>query len=349
MKRTNRVLDAKSTTRAMRGSRGWRHLLTILVVVAGMASAAAFPPVATNRANAQETIAVYQSEQFDWFFFYDSSLWIIEEQSSEPGSEMLQLSNGDIIVDYWAFEAPDMTARKCVEAVLSALAADPEIAEIEALSPEGGAPVIMPPDHSGYETTVAWTELVLTIETAADHYKVATSGECRSIASEASLLLRSMIVPAAIFNEWGGFQGGEHPEIVSSDHQPTVISDGPGSSQGTLAPYFHCNEIFKVVAQNIDPKKDFVVDPSSFVAVYKMGDLAGQTVHPELREWIFPAQSPASPLVLKPGEIALFELELSPIWYTLYFETETGSLVDLGTNNGGCGAGGAAPVLIDIE
>jgi hypothetical protein len=309
-------------------------------------------------------VELLQGDQFNWFIFFDPAIWTIAQHTSAPGLEQLRLTDGDSVVDYALFNAPGLTPEACIENVLALRADEPGVVAVEALTAEGGPPVISPPfpdaDPATSAAAQASTDLVLTLEHAGKRLKLAAREECRQIAP-GTLQYRSTVVPAVLFNEWGGGSYGPRPELASSSPirgmfewgAPVAVDDGSGSSSLTLAPYFYCNEIFKVVARNTGTSGNITVDPARFVAVYHddpaAGDLAGQSVQPDLFGWIYPALSPGSKLVLGPGETALFELGLPRIEYDLYYQPGSGPPVFLNSNTGGCGAAGAAPVLIDVE
>ena len=340
-------------------SRGWIRRLTAIVAILAVLVPAALIPPAANGVVAQQAVELYQSEQFDWYFFFDASTWSIEDQASAPGSEQLRLSDGEVFMNYWAFAAPDLTTPECLRQVLIDLAADSSILEMQALTEEGGPPQIREVNVADRQIDVAIADLVVTVDGPDGQFKLATREECHRSATTGFLLYRSTNVPAALYNELGGFY--LWPEIASSYwieempdwRAPVPVSDGSGTVAGTLAAYFYCNETFQVVARNTGGESTFVVEPDRFVAAYLadpyVGELAGQSIRPELQEWMYPAIPDDSSLVLRPGEVGLFLLTVPAIEFDLYYQTESGSFTLIGWNYGGCGAGGAAPVVIDID
>src|SRR4051812_20164939 len=142
----------------MRRIRGWLRLVPLLALIAVLTAAALSSSAASTRAQTQ-SIDLYHSEQFDWYFFYDADQWQIEEQSSPPGHDDVRFSNGDSFVSYSTFDAAGATPEDCVAGVLSSLSDGPAVIDVTALSDEPG-----PPEIIGGGSSLASTVLVVTVD-----------------------------------------------------------------------------------------------------------------------------------------------------------------------------------------
>jgi hypothetical protein len=89
-----------------------------------------------------------------------------------------------------------------------------------------------------------------------------------------------------------------------------------------------------------------VIDPAALVA----RDLESGEVKPVSVVWSLPQADPDAPVVVHPGEMALFQIVVDSRALELSYEPSDGQPVLLGQFYAGCGGGGGGlPVLIDID
>ena len=342
----------------MRRLRGWLRLVPPLALIAMLTAAALFSSAASTRAQMQ-SIDLYRSEQFDWYFFYDAEQWQIEEQSSQPGRDDVRFSNGDTVVDYSTFDAAGTTPVDCVAYVLTSLRDDPAVVDVTALSEEPG-----PPEILGGDSALAYAVLVVTVDADDGPSKLAVVETCASFDGGRTLVSRSIFLPAASYNQhpWQF----DAPEIVSSvdfgdvyspggvpvltPHVPVASSNG--GAAGSLAVLLNCEAPgpYYVLAQGL--KGNLVIHPDDFVARY----VDSERIADSSIAWLYPTIPASHDLVLKPGEVGLFQLVVQPSeqggdpGVDLQYAAPDAKPVFLGTSDGPCtGAGGGLPNTIDIE
>ena len=322
----------------------FQRLLALLTVV--LATAIAVPLAGTSAAS--PPLDLFVSPQTGYFFFWDATTWSKSDESSDPGFDSVRLQSKDgVIAGTTAFIAPGLSPDDCVRHVIDNLLSDLPHAEVEALSTEGGPPRV----EDGF------TELVLTVGNEADREKYAVHIACDEIVPQQSLVATSFYVPARLFNERGyplWFYGPiwfDSAEIARTERNggAVVIPDREGQTIGTLAAAVSCVPQLKgsafFLARNVTDGSNLTIDPSSFVAVGG----PDETVTAPSVTWWLPAAPQDAPLVLSPGETALFQIAVDSEYFDLSYTTSSGQTVSLGTYFWSCGAGGAAPVLIDIE
>lgn len=327
-------------------TRCWiRRLAAIVAILTVLVPAAVVSPAITNAAD--NPFELFYSEQTGYFFFWDAATWSIEEEgeSSDPGGDWIRLSDGETLFDLWAFSAPGMTTEECIRIAVDDFGSDPTDLEMEALTAEGGPPQI-------YEDV---TNLVLTVDGPEGQEKFAVRMTCNETVPGESLHLKSIIVPAAVYNATGkepweyeldffSFGRPYHPETES-----VSISDDTGEVAATLTTHLPCNTAtFSVLARGVGGGGDFVIDPSSFIAV----DDEGTSLPIALAAWSLPGGRPVTSLGLRPGEMAVLlgvvEADAGQS-FELYHYAPPGEASFLAQPIWGCGAGSGAPVLIDME
>jgi hypothetical protein len=91
----------------------------------------------------------------------------------------------------------------------------------------------------------------------------------------------------------------------------------------------------------------FTIDPTAFTLVHE----SGESRPAQVDAWLSPPADATQPLVLAPGEIALFRFASAGERYRLYYTPPDAPSTLVGENAAlYCGAGGATtPVLIDLE
>jgi hypothetical protein len=321
-----------------------RLVAALIVAMMGLLAVGSRPP-ARHLAVAQESVALYRSEVFDYFFFYDAAIWEIEEQASEPGSDFVRLTDGEVFVDYWAFDAPGMTAGECINTVVDALASEPSVIAVESLVNQGSPP------HPQAFGALGSVQLVVTIEGADGRFKLATDERCEEIIPGQAFLYTSINVPAEVFNQtqsldrtpWiKGFLPRDEQQEQTA---PIPVLDASGSVRGTLAANPNCAEGSLLgIARAVDG--DFVIDPLGFAAAYE----TGETVSVTFDAWLFPSAGVDQQRVLTEGDVGLFQLEVGGHFFDLYYTPPSGAPVLLGQEGGPCaGGGGGSPILIDLE
>ena len=181
----------------------------------------------------REVFALYQSELFDYFFFYDPRVWEIAGEQSSGKAEWVRFVDDDVVADYVAAEMPGVTAKECVQQRLIDLENDPSIVEIEGLSAEG----VIHDVWENLDKSSAHTTLVLTVESGNDRFKLAASEECTEIVPGESLLDVSIFVPAETFNEGRELTGPEVFMHLPSLERQILIPEKSGRVVAGFDPY----------------------------------------------------------------------------------------------------------------
>jgi hypothetical protein len=325
----------------------WMRRLAAIVAALVVLIPAAFVPRAITNAQPVAAQELAYSQQTGYFFFWDPATASLEGESSDPGVDWWRLSDGEAFVDLWAFAAPDQTTEECVRNALDRFAADRATLEMKELWPDEGMAGGGPPQIWEYRTA-----FVLTVEGPDGQEKFAVSLECQEIVPGQSQHLTSIVMPAQVFNERGdvtiggvdlfAFNGLTHPEA-----EFVSISDETSEIVATLTTFLPCNTAeFSVLARG--ESGGGVIDPSSFIAV----DGEGASLPTALVAWSLPEARPETSLSLLPGEIGLMRgvVEVDPDHsFDLYYSDSSDHAIFLAPSLWGCGQGGGAPVLIDIE
>jgi hypothetical protein len=331
---------------SMSQTRGWiSRLLAVMVILAGLVPTLLVAPATSNAAD--DLLELFYSDRTGYFFFWDADTWSLVDAgtSSDPEGDWILLSDGEVDVDIWAIHAPGATTSECLGVAMDGFYADPSVLEIEDLSAEGGPPQI-------YEDV---TNLVLTVDGLEGTEKFAVRLTCDEVVPGESLYLRSIFVPAALYNATGkepweyeldffSFGRPYHPETES-----VPIPDDAGDVAATLTTHLPCDTAtFSVLAQGAGGGSGVVIDPSSFIAI----DDTGVSLPIAMTAWLLPGARPETSLSLRPGESGLMlgvvEAEPGQV-FELYYNAPSGDVSFLARPVWGCGAGGGAPVLIDIE
>jgi hypothetical protein len=317
-----------------------RHVVVALVLLAMLV------PLRAGTALAQDGVELYQSDAFDYFFFYDATIWELVDQASELETDYVLFSDGDIWVSYLALDAPGVSAGECLEGLLASFADDPSIESVEALTHEGG-----PPDIRDVGS-VASVELVVTAEGSDGRFKLATYERCEELTPGVSLLYTSVNVPAASHNAGRRFetpwlQGYLPRDEWDDERAPVPVLTGSGEHSGSLQTTISCRDRpVEVVARSFGGGGNFVIDPAGFVVVYDSGESLYVPV-----EWLAPELPATSVLVLEPGEFALLTLEIPDTDYEILYAPPDGPPVVIGERRGVCSAPAAVanPVAIDMD
>jgi hypothetical protein len=325
--------------------RGWTRRLLAIVAVLAVLIPSVLSPATTNAAD--DLLELFYGDHTGYFFFWDADTWsaVDEGTSSDPEGDWILLSDGEVDLDLWAFQAPGVTTSECLGVAMDGLYADPSVLEIEDLSEEGGPPQI--------HTDVA--NVVLTVDMPEGREKFAVRLTCNEIVPGESLYLQSIIVPAAVYNATGkepweyeldffSFGSPYHPET-----ETVPISGDTGDVVASLTTRLPCDTAtFSVLARGVGGGGNVVVAPSSFIAI----DDTGASLLIAVAAWSLPEARPETSLSLRPGEtgILLGVVDADPGQnFELYYSAPSGDVSFLAQPVWGCGAGGGAPVLIDIE
>jgi hypothetical protein len=330
--------------------------------------------VAPGRVLAQshtDQTEVYRSPEFGYLLWWWPGEWTVEGQSSEPGADWIQLSYEDTIVDLWGINAPGVIAESCLREGLDLIANVPEIARFASLSDPNADPEVVVLN----EGLTAQSDLVLAFETDDGRATFAARESCTAIEPGASLLYTSEWIPAETYNaqlgqvsypvnallsrltmprsHWSFAQGGVNPIVAESPNalpaNVTRVLSSHGTEQGLLSLHDTCQDFLAadpvVVIEN-SGFADLEISPNAFFAV----DGFGAEVAPIATRWLTPAPNGASPVVLARGEIAMLQLEFATEdVYDHFYRDPTVGAMALGSTISGCGAGGGAPIVIDME
>lgn len=325
-----------------------RALVAVVAMVISILAGSFVSPAITT-AQSEQPYELFYSEQTDYFFFWNPQSWSLESESSDSGVDGILLTDGEVRFDLRAFVAPGVTPTACLSSAVDELDADPSVLEIEALTAEGG-----PPHVDG-----GITELVVSVAGTEGTSKFAVRLECVETVPGESLHLKSIIVPARVFNERGlelwefdpdfyAHDGFYRFQSLDAEGGAIPVPGETGDIHGTINAIIPCDasDVF-VLAQGLGAEGGFVIDPASFVAI----DDAGGAVPASLAVWSLPEARREPSLHLRSGETALIHgvVDADPGHFDLYYSPLSGQAIFLGHSLQGCGAGGGAPVLIDIE
>ena len=163
-------------------------------------------------------------------------------------------------------------------------------------------------------------------------------------------------MPARVYNERAlesvGIEGMDVYLFMGISTDETIrvtVPDGTGAPGGTLRTFLPCNTaVFDVLMQGGGGPGVFTVDPASLIAV----DEQGASLPVTAVAWSLPEARRETSLRLGPGETGLVHgiVDADPGHaFDLYYAVPTGEPIFLAPSLWGCGGGGGAPVLIDIE
>lgn len=313
----------------MRTIRRWRQTFLLTAFAALLALSAALAPHLAPGGAAQSSLDLYVSDQFDYLFFFDPALWVIEEEITDLDSDYVFLSNGEVFVYYLASEAPGVSTEDCLRDILAELALDSEILSVEPLiSGDGDG------DGSDAETAItsdatsSTVHLVLTIDEGGEPYKLVTEETCHQLYPDESLLYVSTNIPAELYNELGGVNPfGTVPAIALSlpgiDGRDSARTTGqvplpaPGESgelddplTGLLEAHLHCAvdapPQLLILAHALD--QDLTLDAGAFTATVTADE--GEATALAFGEWLYPETDPDSALTIESGDVGLAWFDL---------------------------------------
>lgn len=324
--------------------------LVLLVLLGAM-------PVLTAAQNAP--LEVYRSPEFGYLFWWDANEWTVQEQATEPGSDWIQLANDDTVFDIGAYAVPGVSAQTCLNERVGQIESRTDLVRFEALDNLG-----FPPEVNAWnDGQNASTEMVLSFDSPDGRVTFAAREACAAIVPGELLLFTSVWRLAEAFNV-SNFLGAAPLDTMTMPRGFLTFApgapppDGPGFLPPVLVFAFDGEELgmltthtfydcttgestVVVVAESIS-FANFVVSPEAIVL-----ENAGEVFAPESIRWIEPALGRGNSAALENGEVALLELAFSDPGLLYYLDTEGDPLV-IG-ELGGCGAGAAAPELIDID
>jgi hypothetical protein len=318
-----------------------------------LAGASADSTFTIARAQTAQGYELFYSAQTGYFTFWNPLVYTIEDQSSGSDGDWIRLydEQDGITAEFFAFLAPALKTKDCVSTILDQLAAAPSTVDIEDLSEEGGPPQVSQIDLYSYDASSS--VVVLTTRGDDGPAKFAVQVGCRQIVPGASMLARTLQIPASVYNMngldlvWQELDVGLFDQLTRED-RPQPIPDASGQVTGTIAAVQNCLAFpLFGLARGTSASDDLVVDPSAFNAVGFGGQALPFTVI-----WSLPAAEPTAPVVLGKGEFALFQIvedDPDDDITDLYYNAPGATPIQLSHFEDGCGAGGGAPVLIDVD
>lgn len=322
---------------------GWLRCLLVCVPFLTGATAVAGEPAAL--VDGRASYAFVRSDATDYFFLYDPAEWHLTESSSDSTSDVVRFSDGDAAAEYRAFVAPGMTPADCLQTALDGVRAASGVVDVAPL-PEADA-------LTGAVDGIAVEELAVTILDDGRREKLAVRLSCEPVEPGRSLLRRSLIVPARVYNERQRFLADYGPGILSpAQFDPayaTLVRSASGEPVVTMTGSTSCPvKDVVVLARNVSGAP-LRIDPTAFAAVEEDGGAA--TAAPVV-EWSYPdaAPSPDAPLALDPGDSAIFQVETAIVARgDLYYVTADEEAVAIAGVQRACGGGFGAPTPIDME
>jgi hypothetical protein len=332
--------------------RRWLRCLTVAMVLGVLAI---LPTAAAQGA----PIAVYRSPEFGYLFWWDEREWTVQGQEATPGSDRVQLANADTLVDIWAYAAPGIGADACLQDRLDRLRTDPALVRFESLAEPGAAVAL----NEWSDADRASVSMVLGFATDNGRVTVVAQEECIAVPAGGFMLFTALWRDAAAYNGDNALDGGPlhtvtMPRSVWTFMPGEFVPQGPlllapeqvfdvdGSEAGILTThtFYDCDTedgTIVVVAEGTDIS-NFVVDPDAFAVTND-----GRVLSPTSVRWIEPPIPPDNAAALGAGQTALLELAYADGGQITYRDPLGNPIVIGGL--GGCGGGGGAPVLIDLE
>ena len=319
-----------------------QRLLVLLAAI--LATISAIPVAGTSAAS--HPLELFVSQQTGYFFFWDPAEWSLAGESSDDGVDALSLQDGDIRYDLLVFPTAAVTPIDCIRNAVDSLTDAPSTTSLEALTPEGGPPV------------VDWKilELVLTVAGPAGPEKFALRLDCDEAVPGQALYLKATTVPAAIYNTRGkelweydpDFYAFQGLTVASELNRPVPIQGESGEIVGTLRAFIGCasTDLFVLAEGSANA---FALDPSAFAVQVENSGATQET----LEAWSLPSGNREATLLLGSGEYGVLhghaDASLADA-YSLFYAPVTGDSVRLTSSIPNCGgAGGGAPVLIDVD
>ncbi len=335
------------------------RVCVLVAVLASLVVAVLAAPMRPASA-ADPDIALVRSEEFGVFFLYDTSRWTISERTTEVGSDLVLIDDGEVFVTVWALDRPGFSPRDCIDLILRGLVTMDAVADVASLEESPGEPVI---DDTGASASA---ELILTLAGDGVPVRYAARETCAELVPGASILYTSIRVPAAAWNAGRTFDPFPDPPGTGRSVYPWLSWHEPGSR--AFAPVVDATGAAVGVIGRIEPCRNgaaqvlavwafaggpgLVLDPMRVVAIEQTYDAVGEPgpllTDPAGAEWLLPAGADR-PLAVGPGEIAALRVPTERGGFaTVYAYPEGAPRVELGSLGGGCGAG-ASPVRIDME
>jgi hypothetical protein len=333
---------------SMRAIRGTISRLAAIAAVIATLGPSGVAPHSIAHAQSGATDELAYGQETGFFFFWDPAALTLDEAASQPGVDYWRLTDGEATLDLWAYNAPEVTTAACVAGFLDQLAADPATVSLEMLPLHGGGPPQVLAD--------SFSEVVLTTSGPDGEEKYAAKVECLEAVPGESLSLEFIQMPARVYNARAlesasieGFDVYLFMGIHSDETAAVTVSDGTDVPAGTMRTFLPCNTaVFDVLAQGDDGQAGFAVDPALLISV----DEQGVKLPVSAVAWSLPDVRRETSLNLVRNEIGLLHgvVEVAPNHnFDLYYTGPTGEAIFLAPALWGCGGGGGAPVLIDID
>lgn len=296
-------------------------------------------------ADGRPSYVLVRSEATGYVFFYDPAVWELTERSSEAGSDSIRFSDGDVDVLIVAIAAPGVTPDECLAQALDGVRATAGVIDASPL-PEADT-------LTGGVAGIAVEELAVTVADGDRRETFAVRQSCQPIEAGRSLLLRSVVVPAGVYNERQQFLADYGPEKITpawfDASGAAPIRNAAGERVATMAAATSCPvKDVVVLARNVSDEP-LRIDPSAFVSVD--GDGGTVSAAPVV-EWSYPdpAVPPSEPIVLGPGDSAMFQLDSAIAQHgDVSFALPSADAVEIAHIQRACGGGFGAPTPIDME
>ena len=328
----------------MRRPAPFRAVASLMLIIA-------FAPLSVASAQSGVADELAYSDETGYFFFWDPALLSLVKESTEPGTDHWRFSDGEATVDVWAYAASGVTGEACVRDILARLTAYPATASLEALPAYGGGP----PEIDGRIRI----DFVLTIDQPGGRDTYAAQALCQEVVPGESLAFVFVHMPARVYNErvldlvevfgadfllYANLHGAT---VQASEIESVPIPDQDGTTAGTMRGFQSCSsQVFDVLVRATD--RSIVVDPASLVAI----DPDGVTLPLSAVAWSLPEAQRETALDLEPGQSGLLHAVVDVGFdrsFDLYYTAPNGETIYVASSATGCGAGGAAPVPIDID
>lgn len=321
----------------------WLRLL--LACVALVATAGDAIGQGATFADGRPSYVLVRSEATGYFFFYDPTEWELTERSSDAESDTVRFSDGDADVLILAIDAPGVTPEECLRQAIDGVRSGAGVIDAE--------PLPATDTLTGNVAGIAVEELAVTVADGDRREKFAVRRSCQPIDEGQSLLLRSVVVPARVYNERQQFLGNYGPETLTPDMfgpaGAAPIRNAAGQTVATMNGVAWCPvKDLVVLARNVSAEP-FKIDPAAFVTVD--GENGARSNAPVV-EWSYPGPGiPAeAPLVVQAGGLALLQVEITGGSYgDVLYAPPDGDAAVIASFQRACGGGFGAPLPIDME
>jgi hypothetical protein len=145
--------------------------------------------------DASAPVEVYRSSEFGYLFWWDTSVWSIDDHEKQAGYDLLRLVSDTAATAIWGYAEPGATAEGCLNETLDAIAADPDLIRYEGLQPPGSPPNPVVSENGLY----AWAGLVLAFDLPNGRFTLADMETCLAV-GPGQIVSTSVWTPAEVYN-----------------------------------------------------------------------------------------------------------------------------------------------------